>query len=167
VRCQWHHGNSLISLNVLQSVPRGFFMCNTTFTACTQTLARKMPAQHLGIRCESSHIRDPRHAGGGHSREDQRSLSGFFRKGFQGHSTHPIGAIERLITTVPSNAILASMPERLPTFDFASPVQRHLNEERQQPGPSPFVGASRHYFFTTTMVNLAGTPISANIFKAL
>jgi hypothetical protein len=30
------------------------FTCNTTFPVTTQTLARKSPAQHPGIRCEAS-----------------------------------------------------------------------------------------------------------------
>lgn len=66
------------------------FICNTTFPAYTQTLARKMAAQHLGIRCERSPNRNRGTRGSryrNHSTADDR----FFREEFSWHSAHPTG----------------------------------------------------------------------------
>ena len=62
------------------------FTCNTTFPVTTQTLARKSPAQHLGIRCEShTHgTRDTRGETFGDRFSDRhRTFAGRYR----GHST--------------------------------------------------------------------------------
>jgi hypothetical protein len=51
-----------LTLGVTKRATR-LFTCNTTFPVTTQTLARKSPAQQVGIRCEASTHWDPRYAG--------------------------------------------------------------------------------------------------------
>jgi hypothetical protein len=62
--CRLHGQRQLLDLTS-RVTKRGtrLFTCNTTFPAPTQALARKSPAQHLGIRCERSLTQDPRDAG--------------------------------------------------------------------------------------------------------
>jgi hypothetical protein len=71
------------------------FTCNTTFAVYTQTLARKMPAQHLGIRCETS-TTGTRATRGAHSREDRRPLSSFSGGDWRSNSPPDWGPIARL-----------------------------------------------------------------------
>jgi hypothetical protein len=125
------------------------FTCNTTFPAYTQTLACKMAAQHLGIRCEVSHTRDPRYAG-----EPTNATIQADNRAFGGDSSgnpslkvttvrrrtrpglHPSADTHRL-NVVPGPVLISvPIPRALRTPAIASMHEHaHLNDDRSASPP--------------------------------